>query len=118
MTYSVRTLLKDEHIQQLEDEFRETRLVWDVIGISEVRRPEGCFTTLQSGHLLYKAATYCTKANNGQAGVGFLINRKWKEGKQHQPQSSRTCSVHIKVLQTKDSASICTNNIIPRRRHK
>ena len=31
-------------------------------------------TTLQSGHLLYHS-----KANNGQAGVGFLINRKWKD---------------------------------------
>ena len=38
-----------------------------------MRRPEKCFTTLQSGHLLYHS-----KANNGQAGVGFLINRKWK----------------------------------------
>ena len=31
------------------------------------------FTTLQSGHLLYHS-----KANNGQAGVGFLI-KKWKD---------------------------------------
>ena len=36
-------------------------------------RQEECFTTLQSGHLLYHY-----KANNGYAGVGFLINRKWK----------------------------------------
>ena len=60
-------------IQELE-ELRETRFVWDVIGISEVRRPEECLTTLQSGHLLY-----LSKANKGQAGVGFLINRKWKD---------------------------------------
>ena len=33
-----------------------------------MRRREKCFTTLQSGHLLYHA-----KANNGQAGVGFLL---------------------------------------------
>ena len=31
-------------------------------------------TTLQSGHLLYHS-----EANNGQAGVGFLINKKWKD---------------------------------------
>ena len=61
-------LPRDEHIQKHE-ELRETRLVCDVIGIPEVRRPEECFTTLQSGHLLY-----FSKANNGQAGV--LINRK------------------------------------------
>ena len=70
-TYNVRPLLRDEHIQELEE---ETRLVWDVIGISEVRRPGECFTTLQSGHLLYHS-----KAKNGQAGVGFLISRKWKD---------------------------------------
>ena len=72
-TYNVRTLLRDEHIQELEEELRETRLVWDVIGISEVRRPEECFTTLQSG------PPTMHKSINGQSGVGFLINRKWKE---------------------------------------
>ena len=70
-TYIVRTLLRDKHIQKLEEELRETRLVWDVIGIFEVRRPEECFITLQSGHLLYHS-----NANNGKAGVDFLINRK------------------------------------------
>ena len=43
-----------------------------VIGIGEVRKREECFTTLQIGHLLYHS-----KANNGQAGVDFLINRRW-----------------------------------------
>ena len=49
-------------------------LIWDVIGIFEVRRPEECFITLQSGHLLCHS-----KEINGQAGVGFLINREWKD---------------------------------------
>ena len=62
-----------ELIQELE-KLRETRLVWDVIGIGELRRQEECFTTLQSGHLLYHS-----KSNYGQAGVGFPINRKWKD---------------------------------------
>ena len=44
------------------------------IGLGEVRRKEESFTTLQSGHLLYHS-----EANNGQAGVGFLINKKWKD---------------------------------------
>ena len=73
-TYNVRTLLRDEHIQGFKEELRETRVVWDVIGISEVKRPEECFTTLQSGYLLYHS-----KATNGQGGIGFLINRKWKD---------------------------------------
>ena len=38
------------------------------------RRKEESFTTLQSGHLLYHS-----EANNGQAGVGFLVNKKWKD---------------------------------------
>ena len=32
---NVRTLLRDEHIQELEEELKETRLVWDVIGSSK-----------------------------------------------------------------------------------
>jgi len=56
-TYNVITLLRDEHIQELE-ELRETRLAWDVMGISEVRRREECFTTLQNS---------LSMANNGQA---------------------------------------------------
>ena len=69
-------------MQGLEEERRETRLVWDVI--SEVRRPEECFTNLQSGHQLYHS-----KANDGHGGVGFLKtgNGKTIKGKQHQPQN-------------------------------
>ena len=73
-TYNVRTLLKDEHVQELEDELKENNMKWDVIGLGEVRRKEESFTTLQSGHLLYHS-----EANNGQTGVGFLINKKWKD---------------------------------------
>ena len=39
-----------------------------------MRKPEKCFTILQSGHLLCHS-----KANNGQAGVDFLIHREWKD---------------------------------------
>ena len=47
---------------------------WDVIGLGEVRIKEKSFTTLQSGHLLYHS-----EANNVQAGVGFLVNKTWKD---------------------------------------
>ena len=47
---------------------------WDVIGLGEVRRKEESSTTLRSGHLLYHS-----EANNGQGGVGFLVNKKWKD---------------------------------------
>ena len=65
-TYNVRTLLKDEHVQELEDELKENNMKWDVIGLGEVRRKEESFTTLQIGHLLYHS-----EANSGHAGVGF-----------------------------------------------
>ena len=71
-TYKVRTVLRDEQIEELEEELRETRLVGDVIGIGEPRRREECFTTLQSGHRQFRS-----RANNGQAGVCFFINRKY-----------------------------------------
>ena len=35
--YNVRTLLKDEHVQ---DELKENNMKWDVIGLGEVRRKE------------------------------------------------------------------------------
>ena len=71
VTYNVSAILRDDHIQEVEEELREIRLVSDVIRIGEVRRREKCFITLQSGHLLCNF-----KANNSQAGVGFFINRK------------------------------------------
>ena len=46
---------------------------WDVIGLGEVRRKEENVTTLQSGHLLYHS-----EVNKEQAGVGFLVTKKWK----------------------------------------
>ena len=61
-------------MQELEEELKQNNMKWDVIGLGEVRRKEESFTTLQSGHLLY----HC-EANNGQAGVGFLTNKKLKD---------------------------------------
>ena len=73
-TYNVRTLLTDEHVQELEEELKENNMKWDAIGLGEVRRKEKSFTPLQSGHLLYHS-----EANNGQAGIGFLVNKNWKD---------------------------------------
>ena len=73
-TYNGRTLLNDEHVQELEEELKENNM--KVIGLGDVRRKEESFTTLQSGHLPYHS-----EANNGQAGVGFLVNKKWKDNR-------------------------------------
>ena len=70
-TYNVRTLLKYERVQELEEELKENNMTLDVIGLGEVVRNEESFTTLQCGHLLYHS-----EANNRQAGVGFLVNKK------------------------------------------
>ena len=91
-SYNVRTLLTDEHEQELE----ENNMKWDVIGLGEVRRIEERFTTLQSGHLLYHS-----EANNGQAGVRFLVNKKWKDN--ITSVSSVNSSVAELVLRTRDS---------------
>ena len=61
-------------MQELEEELKENNMKLNVIGLGDVRRNEESFTTLQSGHLLYHS-----EANNEQAGVGFLINKKWKD---------------------------------------
>ena len=64
-------MLRDEHIEELEDVVRETRMVWDIIGIRKVRRREECLTTTlavwhsivggrfyESVSLPYKSAIY------------------------------------------------------------
>ena len=75
----------------------------------------------RNGSLSYKAATYSTvlrQRSRSRLSHKQEMERPYNEGKQHQPQSSRTCYVHNKVLQNKGSASINNNNIILRRRHK
>ena len=107
--YYVRTLLRDEQIQELEVELRETRLVWDVIVIGEERRRDECFTILQTGYLL---CHYMEKES--KAGVCFLIDKKLKDhivkvsSIRLRVTKTKTCS----VLQTEDSSCICTNYTI------
>ena len=98
MTYKVRTLLADEYIQELEEELRDTSLVWDEIGISEMRKSEECFTTLQSGHLLCHSTLFGPqRPSRSRLSHKLEIERSHSEGKQHQPQSSRTRFVHNKL---------------------
>ena len=47
VTYNVRTVLKDEHVQELEEELKENNMKCDVIGLGEVRRKEERFTITQ-----------------------------------------------------------------------
>ena len=70
-TYNVRTLSSDAHLLSLEKELENIR--WDIVGISEARRPGENLLELKSGHLLYSMG-----GTNRHKGVGFLINRKLK----------------------------------------
>ena len=71
LSYNIRTLKEDAKLVELEEELFDTGIKWDLLGLAEVRRREERFITLNSGHTLYH-----TEANNGQQGVGFLINKK------------------------------------------
>ena len=72
-TYNVRTLSTDMHLTDLESEIRNVK--WDIIGISEVRRPGEELIELRSKHLLYSYGKEKVK----QSGVGFLINKNLKD---------------------------------------
>ena len=48
-TYNVRTLLKDDNVQKLDEELKENNKKWDMfIGLGEVGRKGESFTTVQS----------------------------------------------------------------------
>ena len=66
--------------------------------------------TLQTSHLLYHS-----EANNGQAGVGFLVNMKWKYNMTRVSSgNSRVVehsSAYNRQIPTEDRSSICANDI-------
>ena len=97
-------------MQELEDELKENSMKWDVIGLGEVRRKEESFTTLQSGHLLYHS-----EANNGQAGVGFLVNKIWKDNITRV--SSGSSRVAELILRVTDRYQLKIVQVCMRQRH-
>lgn len=68
-TYNVRTLRTDEKIVELEEEL--SRLRWDIVGLSEVRREGEDTITLRSGNLLY----FREGDHLSQGGVGFFVHK-------------------------------------------
>ena len=83
-------------------------MAWDVIRISEVRRPEESFTTLQS----YLLPSLPSTANNGQAGIGFRINRKWKAHIVRVNSISPRIAEFVLCITKRYKRKIRTNNII------
>lgn len=68
-TYNVRTLSTDDKVHELEEELEKIK--WDVVGISEVRRPgEDKILLRRSGHTLYWKG-----GDTRMNGVGFIINK-------------------------------------------
>ncbi|XP_072403145.1 uncharacterized protein [Diabrotica undecimpunctata] len=72
-TYNCRSLANQAKLIELENE--AVNIKWDVIGISEVRRKDKELIELESGNILYHKGT----ENGRTSGVGFLINKKWKD---------------------------------------
>ena len=67
-TFNVRTLNKDEHIEEIEEDLQNIK--WDIIGLAETRR-NGRALILKSGNALYTS----NGNQRGGSGTGFLINK-------------------------------------------
>lgn len=68
-TYNIQSMAKDEKLFELEEEL--TKIKWDIVGLSEIkRRGEQCLD-LNSGNRLY----YTGNENETYGGVGFLIRK-------------------------------------------
>ncbi|CAG9134977.1 unnamed protein product [Plutella xylostella] len=68
-TYNARTLREDEKMVELEVEL--SKIKWDILGLSEVRREGEDTMTLESGHMLY----HREGDQLSQGGVGFLFDK-------------------------------------------
>ena len=65
--YNVRALSDDIKLSNLEEELENIN--WDIIGISEMRRPNSILE-LANGNVLY-----CSRNNKKERGVGFLVKK-------------------------------------------
>ena len=90
-TYNVRTLSDECHLVSLENEIEKIK--WDIIGISEMRRPGENVVELASQHIMFN------KGNDKmQGGVGFLIHKKLKGNiEEFHATSNRVASVTIRI---------------------
>ena len=67
----MRTLSDEYHLVSLENEIEKIK--WDIIGISEMRRPGRNVVELASQHIMLNK-----RNDKKQGGVGFLIHKKLK----------------------------------------
>ena len=67
-TYNARSLSSDDRMIELEEEI--SRIKWNIIGISEVRREGKGSIILNTGHTLYYSGS-----DEQRHGVGFMVNK-------------------------------------------
>ena len=90
-TYNVRTLSNDYHLTSLENEIE--KINWDIIGISEMRRPGKKVVQLASQHTMFNKGN-----DEKRGGVGFLINKKLQGNtEEFHASSDRVASVTIRI---------------------
>ena len=90
-TYNVRTLSDECHLVSLENEIEKIK--WDIIGISEMRRPGENVVELASQHIMFNKGN-----DKKQGGVGFLIHKKLKGNiEEFHATSNRVASVTIRI---------------------
>lgn len=58
----------------VEFEYALNLIEWDIIGLAEIRRNSEEYVETREGHVFCHGV-----ADNSNLGVGFLINKKWKE---------------------------------------
>ena len=91
VTYNVRTLSDECHLVSLENEIEKIK--WDIIGISEMRRPGENVVELASQHIMFNKGN-----DKKQGGVGFLIHKKLKGNiEEFHATSNRVASVTIRI---------------------
>ena len=71
-TWNIRTLAQMGKVQELTHELK--RYTWHVLGLCEVRWKNSGEHLTEEGHILY----YSGEPNKRTSGVGFLVNRKFK----------------------------------------
>ena len=91
-TYNCRSLKSEDRLLELLSEAEKIK--WDVIGLSEVRRKSEDLMTLREGHLFYYSGT----KDGRLGGVGFLINKKWKNNVEKiESVSDRVCKLILRI---------------------
>jgi len=91
-TYNCRSLKSEDRLLELLTEAEKIK--WDIIGLSEVRRKSEDMITLKDGNVFYYRGT----KDGRLGGVGFLINKKWRNNVEKiESVSDRVCKLILKI---------------------